>query len=71
MYIEPLREYVQNEEEKIIETKDIDIIFSNIEQIHSINAELLKELEDRLRNWQSSESNHDVGDIFLKLVSTP
>jgi hypothetical protein len=67
LYIEPLREYVQNEEEKIIETKDIDIIFSNIEQIHSINAELLKELEDRLRNWQSSESNHDVGDIFLKL----
>jgi len=68
LYIEPLREYAQNEEQNILDTKDIDTIFSNIEQIYSINAELLKELEDRLRNWQSSEPNHNIGDVFLKLV---
>ncbi|KAJ3116826.1 Myosin 10A, isoform D [Physocladia obscura] len=51
---------------KIVQGKDISVIFSNIEAILPVNSELLKRLEER----QAMHTNHiieQIGDIFIKV----
>mmetsp|Transcript_16673 Transcript_16673/g.42641 ORF Transcript_16673/g.42641 Transcript_16673/m.42641 type:complete len:574 (+) Transcript_16673:163-1884(+) len=52
-------------EEEILPRKHIDAIFSNIEDILSINEDILKALELRLADWNAQSC---LGDVFLRLV---
>lgn len=59
VYIRPLRK------SKLVSSKDMSIIFSNIEQFMPVNEELFRELEDKQVQNPVVES---VGENFLRVV---
>jgi len=51
----------------IIPDKDVKKIFSNLEVIHNINSQMLKELEKRVR-LSLANNVTSIGDIFTSMV---
>ena len=46
-------------------TKDLQVIFGNVEQILDLNNNLLDQLRDRVANWSETQL---LGDIFIKIA---
>ncbi|KAM5263996.1 LOW QUALITY PROTEIN: epithelial cell-transforming sequence 2 oncogene-like [Ctenodactylus gundi] len=65
VYVAPLRAALSSNR-AILSVTNIQIIFSNILQILSLNRQLLEKLRDRLQEWGP---NHCVGEIFIKFGS--
>lgn len=51
----------------ILSKQDIQLLFSNLDEILQVNNAILARLEQRL-NEAGSTSNMEVGDIFLEVV---
>lgn len=65
-YINPLRKCAENASTSIISTKQIDVIFTNLETIYGFNQTLEKELNQRFELWGDTEDTQCIGDVFLK-----
>nr|XP_034492241.1 epithelial cell-transforming sequence 2 oncogene-like isoform X1 [Marmota flaviventris] len=62
VYVRPLRAALASNR-AILSAANIQIIFSDILQILSLNRQFLDNLRDRLQEWSSA---HCVGEIFIK-----
>lgn len=49
----------------VLTQQEVDQLFSNLEIILNLNAELLKEIKLRMAVWTNSQK---IGDVFLKMV---
>ena len=49
----------------IVSRQDLKAVFSEIEVICGYNSMLLKQLEDRMKNWSETQL---IGDIFIKMI---
>jgi hypothetical protein len=66
LLIIPLRKSASDPDaESIIEKDDINIIFAEIETIRNLNVTFLKNLQNRLEQWNSQTL---LGDVLLELA---
>eukprot|EP00732_Lithocolla_globosa_P001379 Lithocolla_globosa_v1_NODE_676_length_3461_cov_5.990018.p1 type:complete len:977 gc:universal NODE_676_length_3461_cov_5.990018:519-3449(+) len=64
VYLNPLKEAGD-----ILDSKEIQNVFSNIEAIRDKNLEFFSEITQSLRNWEeSTPEKHLLGDLFCELV---
>jgi len=64
-FFHPLREDATKHKDSILPMEVIIVIFSNMEDIHSVHENFLKILKKRVQNWSPLQK---VGGIILKLV---
>jgi hypothetical protein len=53
-------------EKKYLSDEDSRLLFSNIAIIKQFNENLLKQLQERMKNWNDETTL--IGDIFVQLV---
>ncbi len=61
-YLKRCREY-----NKLFDEEQIEVIFSNINQVYSFQKDFLKELEARVKPGHMAES--EIGEVFVLNVS--
>jgi hypothetical protein len=65
LYIQPLRILCKDPERSVVNDKDILTIFSNIEQITTLNANFLNDLTARISDWQPESC---IADLFIQFA---
>eukprot|EP01137_Pigoraptor_chileana_P024156 Opistho-2@91626 len=60
-FLYPLNNMIARNE-RILNEKQVSMIFSNIEAIYKVNRKLLSSLEERIARWSPSQT---IGDVFL------
>eukprot|EP01006_Ploeotia_vitrea_P047592 TRINITY_DN67142_c7_g14_i1.p1 TRINITY_DN67142_c7_g14~~TRINITY_DN67142_c7_g14_i1.p1 ORF type:complete len:1084 (-),score=615.57 TRINITY_DN67142_c7_g14_i1:57-3308(-) len=63
-YIIPIRVHANSEENRILSTEDLAVVFSDIETIYQFNRQMLNELDERLAEFDVDSTL--VGDLFVK-----
>ena len=66
--MEPLIEMYNNRKSKndyILNQKEINTLFSNLEMIRKINNEFFVRYAEKIRDWSPTQT---IGDVFLKMV---